>query len=380
MRKINYSLRSELGEAIGAIAVPDTLSVRIRSLVLKTKKGQHLRRGGVIAEHPVPSLGPVHAAAAGKVADVDYHRVAIKCDSEDDAVEPVDISSMGPGKELRRILHDLGLNVAPLSPAEVLVVNGLNPEPGITVAEQLLRDERNTLEDGLRVARMFIMPSRTVLAVARGSGYTLEGVERKRIKPVYPNSLDALAVKAVTGKEFPSNTKVLSVMDLYHLGRAIKTGLPVTDTVMTIAERNYRVPVGTPIHHLCEVLSIDVHPHDIVVLGGPLRGDSVYSLEEGVKKDDYGLFIFPAGAFPAVQDATCINCGYCVDHCPARLQPNMLSRYAEYEMFELAEKHGLNSCFECGLCAFNCFSRRPLLQYMRFAKEQLKAMHRGEGA
>lgn len=57
----------------------------------------------------------------------------------------------------------------------------------------------------------------------------------------------------------------------------------------------------------------------------------------------------------------------------------MLSRYAEYEMFEMAEKHHLHSCFECGLCSFNCTVRRPILQYIRFAKDQLLASGQGEG-
>jgi electron transport complex protein RnfC len=49
-------------------------------------------------------------------------------------------------------------------------------------------------------------------------------------------------------------------------------------------------------------------------------------------------------------------------------------------MFEMAEKHGLHSCFECGLCAFSCTMRRPLLQYIRFAKDQLRAAGRSEQA
>ncbi|WP_245628628.1 4Fe-4S dicluster domain-containing protein [Salidesulfovibrio brasiliensis] len=97
-----------------------------------------------------------------------------------------------------------------------------------------------------------------------------------------------------------------------------------------------------------------------------------------MKKSDYGLFTISSSTFPAVEDAACINCGDCVLKCPARIQANLISRYAEYEMFEMAEKHGLHSCFECGLCAFNCFSRRPLLQYIRFAKAQLKASRQAE--
>ncbi|WP_147818660.1 4Fe-4S dicluster domain-containing protein [Salidesulfovibrio onnuriiensis] len=379
MLKIHYSLESDLQSGITDIAAPDELSVQVRNLVLKTAKRKQVKAGEIIAEHPSKFGGAYHAAGSGTVSNVDYHHLTIKCDGNDDKVEPVDVSALAPGRELLRTLQELGMDIAALSaPAEVLVVNGLNPEPGITVAEQLLKDEKETLEAGLALARKLIMPNRVVLAQAEGAAFSLFGAHIERIKPKYPNSLDALVVRKVTGKEFPEGVKVLSVMALYDLGRVALTGLPVTDTVMTIEGKNYRVPLGTTIRHLLASLGMEVRSGDTVVLGGSFRGEAVYSLDEGVKKGDYGLFAIGSDAFPPVQDATCINCGECVLNCPGRIMPNLISRYAEYERFEMAEKYGLNSCFECGLCAFSCTARRPLLQYIRFAKAQLKASRQSE--
>lgn len=373
MLKIHYSLETGLNDGIIDIPAPEELNVQVRNLVLRTAKGKKLAAGEMIAEHPSKLGGAYHTPFSGKVAKVNYHNLTIKCDGGAEAVEPVNVAAMGPGKELLRSLQDLGINIAPLSGAEILVINGLNPEPGVSVAEQLLQDERETLEEGLKLVKKFIVPVRTVLALADGAPYQLAGSETQAVKPKYPNSLDALVVKAVTGKELPSNAKIMSVMDLYNIGRVAKTGLPVTDTVMTIGGGNYRVPLGTPIRHIMAHLKLSVGPHDKVVLGGPFRGEAVYSLDEGVKKGDYGLFMISAKAFPPVEDAACINCGECVLFCPGRIQANLIARYAEYEMFEMAEKHGLHSCFECGLCAFNCVARKPLLQYIRFAKAQLRA-------
>ena len=380
MLKIHYSLESDFEKGIADIATPEELSIQVRNLVLKAKKGMQVAKGELIAEHPSTFGGAYHAACSGKVAKVDYHHLTIKCDADEagKAVEPVNVASLGAGVELLRVLQELGINVAPLSKTEILVINGMNPEPGITVAEQLLRDEKAALEAGLDIARKLCSPTRIVLAAAKGTSYSLAGAERKRIKAKYPNSLDALVVKAVTGKEFPANAKVINVMDLYDLGRVALTGLPVTDTVMTVGGRNYRVPLGTPIRHVMRSIGQEIVSGDTVVLGGPFQGEAVYSLDEGVKKSDYGLFAISSKEFPAVQDAPCINCGDCVNKCPARIQANLISRYAEFERFEDAEKHGLHSCFECGLCAFNCFSRRPLLQYIRFAKAQLRASRQGE--
>ncbi|WP_041720459.1 4Fe-4S dicluster domain-containing protein [Pseudodesulfovibrio piezophilus] len=381
MLKIHYSLDSELHNEILEIPAPAELNIQVRNLVLRTKKGALINKGDILAEAPSPFGGAYHASACGKVMKVNYHHMTIKCSDSETSVEPLDVQSMGTGKELLRTLQGLGVHVAPLSGrADVLIINGMNPEPGISAAQQILKDGGEYLKAGLELARKLITPGRTVLAVAKGDKSAIPGAETVGVKAKYPSSLDALVVRAVTGKEFPSDTKVISVMDLYDLGRVAVSGQPITDTIMTIAGRNYRVPLGTPIKHLLQTLDLPVASTDIVVLGGPFQGESVYSLDEGVKKTDYGLFIIPASQFPAVQDAPCINCGECVLQCPARVQPHLISRYAEYERFEQAEKHGLNSCFECGLCSFNCFSRRPLLQYIRFAKAQLQASGHGEQA
>lgn len=374
MLKIHYSLDFELTNSIRDMALPEELHIQVRNLILKTKKGSVLTKGDVIAEHPAPGGGAFHAAAGGKVTGVNYHNLVVNCTGGDETVPPVDVNSMGKGTELLRTLQGLGVDVAPLTgKAEVLVINGLNPEPGVSVAQQLLRDGREELRAGVALARKLLSPNRAVLAVPKGEQVSIPGAETAGIRAKYPYSLDALVVRAVTGKEFPEGTRVINVMDLYDLGRVALTGLPITETLMTIAGHNYRVPIGTPVRHILDLLGLVAGPGDTIVLGGPFRGEAIYSLDEGVKKTDYGLFITSSDAIPAVQDAACINCGECVLQCPARVQPHLISRCAEYERFEEAERYGLNSCFECGLCAFNCFARRPLLQYIRFAKAQLKA-------
>ncbi|MDD3312519.1 electron transporter RnfC [Pseudodesulfovibrio sp.] len=373
MFKIRYSLDCELDNGITDIKPPQELNVQVRNLVLKAKKGGVLTKGDIVAEHPSSMLGAHHVASCGKVTAVNYHSLTVKCSGEEDTVEPVDVRSMNAGAELLRTLRGLGVDVSQLSgKAETLVINGLNPEPGVSVAQQILRDGREELHEGLCLARELISPARTFLAVSQGETITLPGAETVGLRARYPYSLDPLVVRAVTGKEFPEHTRVIDVMALYALGRVALTGLPVTDTIMTISGRNYRVPIGTTINHLLNVLNIKVESGDTVVLGGPFRGEAIYSLYDGVKKGDYGLFVTSSKAIPAVQDAACINCGECVLQCPARVQPHLISRCVEYELFDQAEKYGLNSCFECGLCAFNCFARRPLLQYIRFAKTQLR--------
>lgn len=377
MLKIRYPLDSQLANSIREMTPPKELHVNVRNLVLKVGKGAELRKGDIVAEHPSKGVGAFHASACGKVSGVNYHSLTVKCSGKAETVDPVNVETMGKGLELMRALQGLGVNVAQFEgDVDVLVVNGQNPEPGISVAQQILRDGREELRAGLDMARRLLSPGRTVLAVPKGEETTITGAETVGVKAKYPYSLDALVVRAITGKEFPEGVRAISVMDLYDLGRVVQTGLPITETLMSIAGHNYRVPIGTPVGHILNALNMAVFPGDIAVLGGPFRGEAIYSLDQGVKKGDHGLFVTSSDAIPAVQDAACINCGECVLQCPARIQPHLISRCAEYERFDEAVRYGLNSCFECGLCAFNCFARRPLLQYIRFAKAQILAKGR----
>jgi electron transport complex protein RnfC len=374
MQKVNFNLHTAIVDSIRELPAPAEVHVPVLGCILQIGKGKNVLRGTRVAERPTAQGGDKHAPASGKVNGLNYTHVSIKLDGEEENVDPVDLGSMEPGKGLLRALRGLGIDTGSLVAAETLIINGLNPEPGITAAEQLLRDEQNTLEAGLALASRIIAPKRTVLALAQGYETSLSGCETLPVKPVYPNSLAPLVAKAVTGKENPAETVVLSVMDLYSLGQVAATGLPVRDTILTVnGGLNYRVLIGTPLSEILSHAGIEVEQGDRVVLDGPMRGRAVYSLDDGVNRDTYGVTVVKHDAFPAITDEPCINCGECVLHCPARVMPHMISKYAEFNLFENTEAYGIKACFECGLCSFYCVARRPLLQYIRLAKKELLA-------
>jgi len=61
----------------------------------------------------------------------------------------------------------------------------------------------------------------------------------------------------------------------------------------------------------------------------------------------------------------CIRCAWCFESCPTRIQPATLLEAAQREDLELAERAGLRSCIECGICQYVCPSRLPLLKGIR---------------
>ncbi len=333
-------------------------------------------QGARIAEHPEGYVGDIHASASGKVTNITPASISIKADTEDLQTEPVDISGIDPGKELISALKSLGVDTNNLVRAKTLIINGFNPEPGISVYDHLLRDHQETLERGLELVRKLISPTSTILAVPGRSTAYLSGCMTFHIKTFYPNSLNRVVVKFVTGFDKPENVTTVSIPQLYFIGKIVETGLPLTETIITIGKVNYRVKIGTPIRVILEYAGINVQPGDRVVLGGPFRGSAVYSLDQGVDKASYGILVIPKDTFSPVTDAPCLNCGECVLKCPSRIMPNIISRMAEFGLFEKTIKYGIESCLECGLCTYFCTARRPVLQYIRLAKDELAAQQK----
>jgi electron transport complex protein RnfC len=383
MTKPTFSLLT--GDSGPVQAGPESGVVRIplRGHSTKTiKKKEAVNPGTLVAGHPGPSVGDAHSPVRGVVTDINDFEIVITSGTprptpgrpaEPGApdVEPVSLDGLSRD-DLKKALKGLGVSPSAFLKAPTLIVNGLNPEPGTGVAEVLLAQCKATLEKGLSVAQRLVEPATVLLAVPAGSSATLAACTAKPVAPVYPNSLDPLVVKALTGKESMGGVTVVSVMDLYGLGRVAETGLPLTETVLTVGGKALVVKVGTPLADVLELAGIAPAPGDRVVAGGPLRGQAVAALDRGVAKGDYALTVVPEAAFPPVTDKACINCGECALVCPSRILPGFVSRFVEFKMFDKAKDYHIEACMECGLCGYVCTARRPLLQFIRLGKQTLE--------
>ncbi len=382
MTKPSFTLLAGIGGPVQDGPEPEVVRVPLRGHSTKTiKKKAPVGPGTLVAEHPDPGVGDAHSPILGVVTDVTDTAVIITAGEAKpakegepaptaDPVAPVAVASLG-GDELRKALKALGVSTRPFTKAAVLVVNGLNPEPGTGIAEILLGDHQATVEKGLELVQKLVEPPTVLLAVPAGSSATLYGCTVKQVPATYPNSVNPLVVKALTGKETMDGVALVSVMELYAMGRVAETGLPLTEAVLTVGNAAYRVKVGTPIAAVLAQAGVAASPCDRVVVGGPMRGKAVASTDQGVSKDDYALTVVPEAAFPPVTDLPCINCGECVLVCPSRIMPGFVTRYVEFKMYDKAKEFHLESCMECGMCGYVCTARRPLLQYIRLGKKNL---------
>ncbi len=357
---------------------PEYLRIPIHAHTALRSPGDQVLAETKIARANNDNIDDIHAPLAGVVMETEKDAIRIRVTDTSHAPP----QSPPPNDAyLKEWLRGMGVNTQMLYPAPTLIINAVPPEPDISIYEPLLRDYRKTVEMGLDTVQHIIGPSRMFLVTARGNGVNaFANCSIIHVHPTYPNGIDQLVIKSVTGQEVrpgarPAKATILNIKELFFIGRVMETGRPVTETVMTMGKQNYLVKIGTPVGWLAREAGALVQPGDKAILGGLMRGTAALNLQQGVGKDTTGLTLLRSPQGNPTNNF-CMGCGECERHCPARIMPGMISRCAEFKQFDRTEDFHIHSCIECGLCSYWCKAQRPLLQYIRLAKYEL-ALLRG---
>jgi Na+-translocating ferredoxin:NAD+ oxidoreductase subunit C len=384
MMKLRLNTSVEVTGSLQDAPVPSLVRIPIQKKHKPVvKKKQIVGRGQVIAENPTKSaygLGFVHSSIDGIVEDVLADAIVIgpipaPKEGEEAALPPVtepcaELATL-ENEELSRKLLELGVDTSRFHASRALIINGLNPEPGVLVSEQLVKDAQETLKIGLQTLERAIKPGTVKLVVAKGKQITLHGCTTVHASDVYPATIDPLVVYAATGAERPDNVDVISISDLFQIGRVTQTKLPLMEAVVSLGEKVYLVPTGMPVQDLLDHAGVSSGPEWKIALNGPMRGTPIFNLAMGIPEDCTAISLVREDACPQVQPNPCINCGECVFVCPARINPGLLSCNAEFGFYDEARYKNVDACLECGMCTFVCPATRPVMQYILLAKHSL---------
>ena len=98
-------------------------------------------------------------------------------------------------------------------------------------------------------------------------------------------------------------------------------------------------------------------------------GIAICDTDAPICKQNNAILAFADSKDFAKKERECIRCGRCVDVCPMSLMPTLIERYGRTKDAEKLNEIGVMVCMECGSCAYACPSGRPLVQYMRLAKQ-----------
>jgi electron transport complex protein RnfC len=115
-----------------------------------------------------------------------------------------------------------------------------------------------------------------------------------------------------------------------------------------------------------------------LVMGGPMMGMPIASLDVPILKGSSGILAFTADSQMRPKEYPCIRCGRCLEACPYFLNPSRFARLGRARRYDEMQKAFVMDCVECGSCTYACPSRIPIVQLIRTAKSQLRQPAAGQ--
>ena len=399
------------------------------------QKGDQVKKGQLIASGLASEAAPIHASVSGTVKDIRSHlepkgrtvtAVFIESDGAEewaDHVQPGEMLPMIGSVRLLTAIRGAGIVQAgapsfslgeqltsPVTAQEaagggaayeapkLLVINGMDIEPGVSVRNAVLRSKIDEVVQGIKILRQVAAVRNVVLVINDERVLTPKG-HRLLVKDdidifwgssKYPSALEPMLIKQITGREIPLpggssrdvGVMTLDVLSVLNVLDAAKDNKPQIEKLITVSApgmegpRNILVPIGTRVSEIVETLNLGSEVSKVII-GGLMMGDAQYSLDIPITKQNYAIILQPESELSEFLPEPCINCGACPKVCPTNLMPNMLSRYCEYNKFEEAERNFIFHCIECGNCAYICPTKRPMVHFMRLGKKELLAKRTG---
>lgn len=350
---------------------PLEISLEITGLQSLVHPDEQVAKAQPVATDPARRKATIHSSVSGTVVDVKKDFITIKEEGTRIAL-PSEFPTTN-SHEMLNALRENGIDVRGLKQDCTLIINAMPHEAGMDGHRILIEEFNDIMVSGLKFLKKAISPKACTLAYPAGMNWTIPGCTGHEINPVYPNSLPEIVTKTITGKELSPEVCIIDATKLYRIGRTIHGCQPVTLAIVKVGNTPFLTPVGTPVGLLLKLAGFRPAEHDRIILGGPLTGKAVYSLKHGVTSSTQTITRLKANRKSTVKNNPCVGCGECVIHCPARLEPNMISRHAEFGLYENTLAYNIASCIECGLCGYWCRAQRPILQYIRLAKKELAA-------
>ena len=386
------------------------------------KVGDEVAVGQLIGDSDKFVSAPIHASVSGTVTAIGDIKmpngsvskaVTIESDGEMRLWEGIKPPKVETREDLIKAVRDSGLvglggagfpthvklNFPPDKNIDTLVVNAAECEPYITVDYRECMENSWDILSGVYALKELLGFKQVIIAaednkpeafkvlgkIADHDADIDDSVKLMVLESKYPQGAEKMMVQSATGRRVPPGKLpadvgcvVMNVASVAFISRYLKTGKPLVSRSLTvdgsaIAEpKNVRVPVGTDIGEIIDFCGGFKAEPGKIITGGPMMGLAVVNTDIPVLKQNNAILAFADDASKVKKERDCIRCGRCAAACPLSLMPTLVERYIKAKDIDRLEKSGAMVCMECGSCAYSCPAAKPLVQYMRLAKQMLR--------
>ncbi|MCX7949560.1 MAG: electron transport complex subunit RsxC [Treponemataceae bacterium] len=397
--------------------------------------GDTVKRGQKIADgaSPGPMTVPVHASISGIVKKIEPRTqsnnteglcIVIEANgSQEEAfMPPLDGLACSKEEALQRIreagLVGMGgagfpvhvkLNPPPNKPISLVIANGAECEPYLTIDEATMIEEADKVVQGLLIVMNIVGVDRGVIALEDNKERALtslqeaiarhgkgKNIQVQLLKTKYPQGGEKMLITAITGKEVPSGglpmdvgCVVQNVGTLKAIAEAFYEGKPLIERGLTVTggacktPKDIIAPIGPLVSDIpSSEIELDEEHLAKVIFGGPMMGTAVPHLGIPIQKNTSGVVFMTREEFQRDNDeeGPCIRCGRCIRACACRLSPVIMNIALKTGDLEAAARIGLLDCIECGACTYVCPAHIQLVQRFRVGKQLLRNKRAKEAA
>ena len=388
------------------------------------KVGDKVLKGQLLAISAGNVSAPVHAPTSGAIVAIEDIQVPhpvgllapgiiLESDGDDKPATSIDTGNTNddpfqepPERLAKRIANAgiVGMGGAVFPSAvklgksrkkvELVLLNGSECEPYLTADDLLMREWAEDIIDGARLIAYITGAPRSAIGIEDNKPEAIAAITKACddfsdidvvvVPARYPMGSAKQLIHAVTGKEVPSGGRSSDIGVIMHnvataraISQTLCRGLPLISRVVTVAggavknPQNIEALIGTPMRDLIEQCGGLNHDPARLLMGGPMMGQLIHSLDAPVTKGSSGLLALSREEVNATRSSPCIRCARCVSACPMGLMPLEIASRAKSDDLDGAQDYGLADCILCGSCAYVCPSHIPLVHYFQYAKGEL---------
>jgi len=382
------------------------------------KEGDEVKAGQKIGDSDSFVSAPVHSSISGVVKEISTQLspigrevlgIIIESDGRDESarMEAIDPATASKREILARIREAgiVGIGGYPthakLSPPEgkeidTLILNGCEGESYVTADHRMMLEQSEKIVKGMKITMKVLDAGKGFIGIEDNKKDAIkrmkEAVEREgdrrieviSLKTKYPQGEQGILVKVILNREKPSGGNfyesgaiVQNVSTAKAIYDAMYEGIPLIERVVTVTgdvkePKNLLVRFGTPFCELIEECGGFSGEVGKILKGGLMGGIAQWREDVPVIKGTNCILVLDREKSRTPEERACISCGMCVDVCPTGLMPTILGKLARERRFEECMAYHILNCIGCGSCTYVCPSKIPIVQLIRYGKEEIK--------
>lgn len=413
---------------ITPLPLPKTVTIPITQHIgapakIVVQRGDTVKVGQVIAVHEGFVSSNIHASVSGRIGVIEdamdssgFKHMAVNIRVKgDDWIETIDRTDslieeikLEPKEIVARIMEagvvgmggaafpsHVKLSVPEGKHVDYLIINGVECEPYLTADHRIMLEKSREILVGIKILMKALGVKQAIIGIEDNKYDAVElfekllqheqGITVAALEVHYPQGGEKQLIQALLNREVPSGglpsdvgVIVHNVGTTYAIYEAVQKNKPLIERVVTVTGKsvkqpsNFLVRIGTPAIDL--LIAVGGVPEDTgkIVSGGPMMGKAIADLDVPIAKGTSGILLIPKEESTRAEVYNCLHCGKCIEACPMGLEPYRLLILSKKGNHSRAKEEHILDCIECGSCSFVCPSNRPILDYIRLGKTQLR--------